>query len=237
MAGGRLFGLLAAVLALALTANAGAAQAQVSATLSLDSDYRLRGVSVTGGVRPVVSASLSYDHPSGLYAGATVIGTHTRYEGIELVGHTEYLGVAFRGGRDLSFEIGGTHQDYTVYGPANFRLRYNEVYLGVTRKNLTARIYYSPDYVAPGSSTLYATLDGVIRPAEKWRVNGHAGLYAPLSGAWPRDRRVRADFQLGLAREFPHGELRAAFVTAVPAQWPRTSRSHPGMIVGASVYF
>lgn len=228
---------LAAALVLIAMLAGGAARAQVSASVSVDSDYRLRGVSLTGGVRPVLTAAVSYDHPSGVYVGGSAIGYNTKTEGIQLLGHSEYAGFAFKDSRDLTWDVGVNHHDYTIYGPTEFRLKYTEVYIGVTRKNLTARIYFSPDYVSAGSGTLYFSLDGVVRPAEHWRVNAHAGLYQPLYGPWPRDRRSRADFQLGVAREFGHAELRLAAVAAVPELAPRYSRSHPGVIVGASVFF
>lgn len=235
MGGGRPI-LLAAALGLMLVVSAGAARAQLSGSLSIDSDYRLRGVSLTG-VRPVVTASVAYDHRSGLYAGGSVIGTATKTEGVELLGHSEYAGFAVRGAHELTWDVGVNHHDYTIYGPTEFRLKYTEIYAGVSRRNLTARVYFSPDYVASGSGTLYLSLDGVVRPAENWRVTAHAGLYKPLYGRWPRDRRARADFQLGVAREFGRAEIRIAAVAAAPAQWPRYNRSHPGVIAGASWFF
>src|SRR5205809_7860424 len=64
---------LALGLGLAVLAAAGPAAAQLNASLGVVSDYRLRGVPLTQG-RPAVTLDVGYDHSSGAYAGATVIG-------------------------------------------------------------------------------------------------------------------------------------------------------------------
>ncbi len=74
MRGLQRFGLAQLALGLALSL-ARPAHAQFSGAVSLQSDYRYRGISLTER-QPVVSLDLAYDHASGAYAGASAIGVN-----------------------------------------------------------------------------------------------------------------------------------------------------------------
>ena len=55
------------------------AAAQVSASVDIESDYRLRGYSLSAG-RPAATAQIGYDDASGLYLGSRVsMSNPTRY--------------------------------------------------------------------------------------------------------------------------------------------------------------
>src|SRR5205085_9630529 len=76
-----------AVLGLCL---AGTATAQVAGSIGLDSDYRLRGYSLTND-RPAALLQVTYDNSSGLYlslSGLTEVGSDTRFLG--LIGSAGY---------------------------------------------------------------------------------------------------------------------------------------------------
>ena len=206
-------GALAGALALMALVVAGVANAQVSTSLTLQSDYRVRGVSLTDK-RPVLSGALGYDSPSGFYAGGSLIAQDTADQGAQLLGHIEYFGFAFDRGSQLAWEVGIDNQNFKLGGPNSFRLKYTEVYVGVTRKDFSARIYYSPNYINSDWSAVYLSLDGALRPADNWRVSGHVGVFKRLNDTG--DLRARADLQLGLTREFTGGEIQVSGIVAAP---------------------
>jgi uncharacterized protein (TIGR02001 family) len=148
------------------------AMAQISASASLASDYRFRGISLSDG-RPALTANLAYDHSSGAYAGVSVIGIDTPHDGAQMLGHIEYIGYATRKSRGLSWDVGLHNEDLTAYADRKYVFRYTEVYAGLTSNNISTHLYYSPNYLKPGASILYADLDGALRPAPQWRLFGH----------------------------------------------------------------
>ncbi len=208
------------------------ALAQVSASLSLQSDYRLRGVSLTDR-NPALSLSASGDLSNGVYLGGSLIGQQTS-EGLRDLGHMEYLGYAVRTADGAAWDVGVNNQDLTLYGGRPFRLKYSEVYVGVSKSDFSARLHYSPNW--PGTQTLYLDLNGAWRPAPDWRVAGHVGVFKPLqppAGAPP----ARYDARLDLIREFRRGEFSLGWSAATPALRPQTRRSHGGLVVGATAFF
>lgn len=220
---------LALLAALALAAPA---LAQVSASLGLQSDYRLRGVSLTDR-RPALSLSVSGDFASGAYLGGSLIGQQTS-EGSRDLGHVEYLGYAVRTAGGASIDLGVNNQDFTVYGGRPFRLKYNEVYAGLSKGDYSARLHYSPNW--PGTETLYLDLNGAWRPAPHWRVAAHAGVFKPLDPS-PGTPPARYDARLDLIREFRRGEVNLGWSVATPPQRPQTRRSRGGLVVGLTTFF
>lgn len=216
-------------------ADARAGEGQLGGAFSLDTDYRLRGVSLTDN-RPAVALSLAYDHNSGAYAGAAVVAFDSPDGGGRLLGHMEYVGYAAQGPGGYAWDVGANNQDFVPYGPQRLHLRYSEAYVGVSKGDLSARVYYSPNYLPSWGTTAYLDLNGVLRPADNWRLSGHAGALVPAGGgAGPV--RTRYDLRLGVARDFRAGEIRANFTTAWPTPGTLSSRAGPALVVGASVFF
>lgn len=222
-------------LALGLAANAQAADAQFSGAVSADSDYRLRGVSLSDR-QPVASLSFAYDHPSGAYAGAAMVARDPLNDGGRLLGHMEYVGYAVRGRGGYDWDVGVNNQDFAPYGPQRFHLRYSEVYVGVSRGDLSAHLYYSPNYLRSWGTTAYLDLNAVLRPAANWRVTGHAGALVPM-GRGDAPVSTRYDLRLGVARDIEAGEIRANLTTAFPTPHLLSSRAGPAVVLGASVFF
>jgi uncharacterized protein (TIGR02001 family) len=206
----------AAALVFAFPCLAAPARAQVAISASADSDYRLRGVSISDG-RPTVSATVAYDHSSGAYGGLTVVAVATRHSGVQALGYDAYAGYAHRVSPDLSLEIGIVNSDVAVYLDHRYSANYTEIYAGLAHGNISAHIYFSPHYIIGGASTVYAELDGAFRPIDRWRVFGHAGILTIL-GAPDQSTmgRERFDVRAGIAREFKHCELRLTWTTTTP---------------------
>lgn len=67
-----------AVFALAMAVSR-VADAEFSASATVESEYRFRGVALTDD-KPDARIELSYDHPSGAYAGFSLIGGETVHD-------------------------------------------------------------------------------------------------------------------------------------------------------------
>ena len=92
--------------AVSLTGLAQPAAAQVAVELGLQSDYRFRGFSLTDE-DPVGTVVLTYDDPSGAYAGGSVVGTFEDGEP-QIVALQGTLGYATRVAPSLSVDAAGT---------------------------------------------------------------------------------------------------------------------------------
>lgn len=209
------------------------AQAQFSAALGVQSDYRYRGISLSSGL-PAATLDLSYDHPSGLYAGASAIGAVVGGQARSL-GFIEYLGYATprRGG--VSWDFGLNNQDLAYYADKRYPLRYSEVYVGVSGDGLSAHLHYSPDYLRSGYGALYAEVDGSLKPAETWRLFAHLGATVPVGEA--EGRGPRYDARAGVARQFGLLEVQASVTTTSPDPPRLTPHHRTALVVGASWFF
>lgn len=229
---------LAAAAALLMTGSAPPALAQVKLSASLDSDYRYRGTSRSGS-RPTLSFSAGYDHPSGAYVGATAITADTVRAGVQLVSAIEYAGYARRDSAGRSWDIGVNNHNIEVYGATHRSLTYNDVYVGVAKNDVSAHVYYSPNYFATGARTAYFDLNATVPRGNAWNLLGHVGFLKPLGGgpANAAPRRDRIDVRAGVARTFQNSEVRLTWTAVSPRPRPETPQSRPGLVLGASVYF
>jgi uncharacterized protein (TIGR02001 family) len=210
------------------------ARAQISAALGLQSDYRYRGISLSNG-RPTGTFDLSYDHKSGFYAGGSAIVTDHDGE-LKSLGFIEYLGYATprRGG--VSWDLGVNNQDLAYYyGDRRVPVRYTEAYVGVVGDFLSAHLHYSPNYLRPGYSALYAEVDGSLKPAQNWRLFAHLGTTAPVGDT--EGRRQRWDARAGVARQLGPIELQASVVATTPNPPGQTPQGRTTVVVGASWFF
>jgi len=204
------------------------ALAQPTVSLLLESDYRYRGLSLTNG-EPAARLGLAFDHRSGAYGGGSlVVGKDGRGDPA-VVGYGGYAGYARRTGSGLVWDVGVTGSRIETHIPVrielvgpdgrayaqtyrySYRARYLEAYAGASKGPLAAYVYYSPDYLQDGR-TLYFDLTATARPRDDIRLFGHVGALAPLEDRpWPSGGRGRFDYRLGVAWQFPHGELQLAW--------------------------
>jgi uncharacterized protein (TIGR02001 family) len=224
---------LGSAFALAQPARAQVAGAQIGGALSLQSDYRYRGISLSNA-RPVLTLDLTYDHPSGFYAGASTIAAD-RGGAVESLGFIEYAGYATpkRGG--VSWDVGINNQNLAYYSDKRYPLNYSEVYVGMIGDHLSAHLHYSPNYIRPGYNALYAEVDGSFRPADKWRLFAHVGTTAPVGDI--EGRRQRYDARIGVARQFGPFEVQASVTATTPNPPALTPQEHTAVLVGASWFF
>lgn len=189
---------------------ASSACAQFSGRVSLLSDYRYRGVSLSDG-KPVLQLGAAYDHPSGGYAGILV--SHLRY-----VHRSEpdtlllpYLGYAWRLRPGLSAELG---VQYSRFLETRW-LDYTEFYAGFSTDHFGGRIYYAKKYFGY-EPTLYAELNGTHKLTERLRALGHIGALRFSSGSWSGtgQDRYRYDARVGVGLALDAFDLQLTWGTA-----------------------
>lgn len=163
--------LVASAGVLALLSAIGDASAQLSGSLSVVSDYRYRGVSLSDE-RPAAQLGLTYDAAEGWYAGAFVStvkleGYETR--GVQAIG---FAGHAWGMPSGLSLEVGA---DYAVV-TATPRYDYAEVYAGFAFQNVSGRLHFSPRYFGQDATAVYAELNLAQPLLDNVRLLGHVGV-------------------------------------------------------------
>jgi uncharacterized protein (TIGR02001 family) len=217
-------GALASALALALMPAP--ATAQLSGSLAVESDYRLRGYSLSEG-RPAATLQLGYDHPSGLYLNGSASLTWPDGEP-RLLGTQLNLGYSKRLGPDVVIDAGLLRADYRPGYDSGLRRNYSEAYLGATVNRVSARIFYSPDYLRDDVSTLYGEIETFLEPAPDWRLSGHLGGTAYLGRArpYPGTRSAQYDWRLSLSRELGSVEIHGSLSGGGPGDDYYRNRFH-----------
>jgi uncharacterized protein (TIGR02001 family) len=231
---------LASAIAAALVAasQGSAARAQVAGSLAIESDYRVRGYSLSEG-RPAATAQFGYDSVTGLYANAAATFYFDRGDP-RWLGSQVNIGYSRRLGPDLSLDAGLARSDYRGEdaGPAR---NYTEAYVGLATRRLTARLFYSPDYYRDHVSALYAEAEAGFEPADEWRISGHVGALAYLGSARPfaGRRDLLFDWRASLGRTFGAAEIHAAVSGGSPRHeyYRGRERDRTGITVGASWAF
>lgn len=210
------------------------AEAQIAASVTVSSDVRFRGRSLTDG-DPAVTGDLAYDDPSGIYVAANATAAFSG-TGTELVNVQENFGFAHRLGSGPTVDLGVVRSDYTEAYGGRGKAHYTEVYAGLRTNRLAAYLRYSPDYFRPGVVTLYGEIEAVIEPAQHWRLNAHAGALVQLAGARPAgDSRVGYDWKIGLAPEAGAFEFQLALSGGGPDPDYRGGRPRNRTAVTASL--
>lgn len=182
------------------------ASAQASYSVGAVSDYRYRGVSLSGE-RPSVQANANFDHASGAYAGLSLarvrLGYYTRAD----LQWTAYAGYARRIGDNWSVDAGAVAVRFN--GGRNYD--YREFHVGVARERLGARVAVSPHYYGVGGRTVYGEVNGSIALSPALELLAHAGYLYPEAGRWKYVPPARADIRLGVQAMVEAWSLQLAF--------------------------
>jgi uncharacterized protein (TIGR02001 family) len=216
------------------------AAAQFSGSLSIRSDDRFRGHSLSQG-RPTMALDLSYDHPSGLYVDVVVSGVLTRHSGPELLAVQENLGFARQIRPNLSIDLGVTNSDYTKYYNGFRTAHYQEYYAGIITKRISAHLHYSPKYFGlKDYPTLYGDIDGAVPLTDKWRLTGHVGVLQQVGGrTLGLTGRTHYDYRVGAAVRLGAFDLLVEWTGGGPGKTYYNHRFHSknALVVGASLTF
>jgi len=214
------------------------AAAQASGAISIFSDDRFRGYSLSDGY-PVGIFDLSYDAPSGLYGAVSgsMAATHSRH--IEPIGLILNAGYAKRQSHGISLDVGVVQSIYSSYSIGGHSRSYTEVYAGVAGKRLSARLYGSPNYLRR-SGTFYGEIDGNVPLVEKLRLSGHVGMLVPLhSNPGPATYGREVDWRVGLVRQFGKVSAQAAWTGVRPGRvaHPNNDAGRTAFVLGLTYGF
>lgn len=215
------------------------AHAQVAGSIDIESDYRLRGYSLSAG-QPTATAQISYDDDSGLYLNLSATGELAR-DDVRFLGVQGNIGYVRRLNSTLSIDGGVTRTQYRPSYAGGRSQHYTEIYLGITADPITARIYFSPDYYRPDIQTVYGEIEGVIRPGKNWRLTAHVGglTYLAAPTGYFFSAKAHYDWRLGLSRQFGNFDVHAALSGGGPGQqyYYGRLRNRTALTAGASWSF
>ena len=193
------------------------AAAQLAGSVGIESDYRLRGYSLTNG-DPALTAQISYDHRSGAYlnvSALTKIGGDTRFLGV-IAG----AGYAKRVNDRVTLDGGVLRYQIRAASPGQPGFKYSEVYAGAYVGRVSGRISYSPDYRGFGVPTLYPEIEAGVEPASNWRLSGHVGLLTYLTARnGYRSGQAESDWRVTAARQLGKFEVHAAVSGGGPSNY------------------
>jgi uncharacterized protein (TIGR02001 family) len=177
--------------------------AQASGSLSLASDYRYRGVSLSGD-QPAVQGELDMDFAGGAYAG--LFASKVRlYDGpSSQLQASAFAGYAQRIGAGWSVDGGASYAAFS----GEREVDYAELHAGVSTQGLEGRLSISPNYFGQSLRTWYAELNGSQALFDPLRLVWHAGELGLASGAMGAPH-TNADARLGI--EFAWRALRLQF--------------------------
>lgn len=221
-------------LAVLLLGLAGSACSQTTVSVTVESDFIFRGVSLSDG-KPDASLGIDYDSVRGWYAGgsATAVEFDSSQRQAALFA---YLGYARRTVSGLAWEIGATAAHFA----ADSRYDYGEAFTGLLGEDWNARVYLSPSYFGSGIRTIYAEVNGAAPLTSVFRLFGHVGALTPIGGSEPTDsRRARFDARLGVSTSIGPAELRLAWTGATRGGFYATSYADQrnSLVLSAAYFF
>jgi len=146
------------------------ARAQWSGSVSVVSDYRYRGVSLSGN-DPAVQGALNYDDPSGLYAGTFLSNVQFAFTSGRELQALSFAGYVWQLPSGVSGEVGADYSAFTrTHG-----YDYPEVYTGFTSGSFSGRLYYTPRYFGRFGDAIYGELNFAQSIGQNVRLIVHGG--------------------------------------------------------------
>ncbi len=197
----------ALLLGAGLLGGAASGHAQVSGSITVASDVRAHGYSVTGE-QPAATVELSYDHPSGLYANGSLIASFDDNNRPVVAGTVANVGYAVKVANHTSLDGGYLRTDYRYNSYDYWRpssMRSDEIYLGAVVHGLAYHAYYSPNFLGYGVSTLYHELAGGVPLKGRLQLTARAGamLYLDAPERW----HLKNDYDWGVGLARPMGRV------------------------------
>jgi uncharacterized protein (TIGR02001 family) len=211
--------------------------AQVAGSLAVQNDYQQYGYSLSAR-RPVGIAAISYDQPGGLYVNGSALGTINLQDNATLLGLIENAGYARRLTPLLSVDGGVVYTElFQRYG-VNGSAQYGEVYAGFAAHGLSAHIYYSPNYLRPEASIVYADWEAAISGPAELSLGMHLGALEYVHSPY-RQAATQYDWRLTLSRPIKVVVVRVGISGGGPSPDYYDLRPHDrtALIAGASWAF
>jgi uncharacterized protein (TIGR02001 family) len=207
------------------------ASAQISGSLTLVSDYRFRGISLSHN-RPAAQLGVAYDDAQSWYAGAFASTVQLADPINRQLQTTAFVGYVRRFPSGLSSEVGADYSTFT--GPHGYS--YPEVYWGIASENLSGRVYYSPRYFGQVSDAIYGEVNAVQPLFDRVRLLAHAGALRNKSESIYTVQAAHPvfDARVGVGIDFDQFNVQVSWVgiSAANAAYPLTgTKSRNGVLV------
>lgn len=193
-------GLTRLLLGLSLALLTAPAYAEVGATVTLASQDRFRGYSVSNGY-PAATFSLSYDDAAGPYVEGSVMIAGNPSDGIERSRFEGNAGYAVRLKNGPTLDAGIVHAEYTGYRIYGRQAVFTEIYAGLIAGHLSAHVHYSPNYFQRGVRTFYVDADGSATLAPRLRLSTHYGVLFQIDGSHEPAGSHMRDWRVGLSTD------------------------------------
>jgi uncharacterized protein (TIGR02001 family) len=200
------------LLALALIPLASSARAEIGASLTIASQDRFRGYSVSDGY-PAATLSLSYDDARGPYFEASVMAAGTGSDGVKRYRFEENVGYALRIVGGPTIDAGIVHADYSGYRIYGHRAVYTEYYAGLVMGRVSAHLHYAPAYFQRHVAALYGDVDASLALTPRLRAIGHVGLLRQTAGPLEQAGRLTHDWSVGAVRDVGRLSVQASLVS------------------------
>ena len=161
------------------------------------SDYRYRGISLTGN-DPALQGTVDYDDPSGFYAGAFASNVRFAYASGAEAQILSFVGYARQLPSGVSLDAG---VDYSLFTRTQ-GYDYPEIYCGFASGTFSGRLHYSPRYFGHFGDAVYGELNAAQPLADNVRLVVHGGvLHSSYGNAYPAPT-TRATFDGRVAVSF-----------------------------------
>jgi hypothetical protein len=212
------------------------ATAQTGALISIYSDERFRGYSLSDG-RPAAILDLSYDADDGLYGALSGSIVATRGEGLKPLSATINAGYARRLRPGLTGEVGIIHSRYSRYSGLATGRTYTELYAGISGKFVGSRLSISPDYIGKAHAIVHGEVNGHVDLTTALLVDGAVGILLPIGAhSYKTGAKGQWDARLGVAQRFGPVTLHAALTARGRGPDPYAGRRHgrTALVVGIS---
>jgi len=196
----------------ALVLLASPACAEVGATVTLASQDRFRGYSVSDGY-PAATLSLSYDDAAGPYVEGSVMIAGNPSDGIERSRFEGNAGYAVRLKSGPTLDAGIVHAEYTGYRIYGRQAVFTEIYAGLIAGHVSAHVHYSPNYFQRGVTTFYADVDGSASLAPRLRLSAHYGMLFQIDGNHEPAGAHIPDWRIGAATDVKGFTFEAALAS------------------------
>jgi uncharacterized protein (TIGR02001 family) len=211
--------------------------AQVTGSIAIESDFRLRGYTLSAG-RPVASVRLGYDDDSGLYANGSGTVIFSSGDQLRLLGGQAAVGFAKRLGKGWSVDAGGAHHQLrSHYSTYSVDYNYTEAYVGLSRGPVSAYVFVSPNYFQPDTFTLYGQVEASVSPVRHWMLAAHVGSlnYFSTPEDYYGSNAAHYDWRVAAQREFGTIEAHVAVSGGGPGRQYFEGQSHSRTALTAGV--
>lgn len=219
----------AGILLVGLSVTAAPCAAEVGLALALMTDDSFRGQSISDG-RPTLTADLSYDDVSGLYAGfATAVGFMAD-DAPRFLRGAVFGGYSHKIATGVALDGGVIVRHYTDAATFTYLPTFGEAYIGLIGRRISARLFHAPHY--GGGPATYGELNALLLEKGPWSLSAHAGILSSPPDE-TRGRHVDTDWRLSAVRQLGRFRLSASFVGASEGN----AGSNPTIICGIATSF